>query len=89
MLQCLYRTRTSRKYFQELKRQALKRKATLLQKYVRGFVVRQWVGRLHRRVKSVHKDILAVGLYCFCVHFFRRVRALPFFLDLYTSSAQI
>mmetsp|Transcript_28803 Transcript_28803/g.48582 ORF Transcript_28803/g.48582 Transcript_28803/m.48582 type:complete len:892 (+) Transcript_28803:25-2700(+) len=58
MLQCLYRTRTSRKYFQELKRQALKRKATLLQKYARGFVVRRWVGRLRRRVKAVHQDLV-------------------------------
>ena len=61
MLQCLYRTRTSRKYFQELKRQALKRKATLLQKNARGFVVRRWVGRLHSRVKAVHRDLMKVG----------------------------
>jgi hypothetical protein len=60
-LQCLYRTRTSRKYFQELKRQALKRKATLLQKHVRGFVVRVWAGRLRHRVRGVQADLLTVG----------------------------
>lgn len=61
MLQCLYRTRTSRKYFQQLQQQALKRKATLLQKWVRGFVVRQWVGRLKRRVLAVRADLNTVS----------------------------
>ena len=59
-LQCLYRTRTSRKYFQELQRQALKRRATFLQKHVRGFVARQWVGRLRQRVRAVRADLVTV-----------------------------
>lgn len=60
MLQCLFRTRTSRKYFQQLQREALKRRAVLLQRHVRGFVARRWVGRLGRRVRGLRADIMMV-----------------------------
>lgn len=46
ILQCAYRTRASRKYFQELKRKSLERMATRIQKTIRGFIDRRWVKRL-------------------------------------------
>jgi hypothetical protein len=61
-IQCAFRSRASRKYFQELKRKALERMATRLQKTIRGFVCRRWVCRLRLLVDATLLDLKRVSL---------------------------
>ena len=63
ILQCAYRTRTSRKYYLELKRKALERMATRIQKTIRGFIDRRWVTRLIFFVNHKFKELNKVGIY--------------------------
>lgn len=65
ILQCAYRSRASRKYFQELKRKALERMATRLQKTIRGFICRRWVYRLWNLVGITLVDLKRVSSVCF------------------------
>mmetsp|Transcript_15787 Transcript_15787/g.23740 ORF Transcript_15787/g.23740 Transcript_15787/m.23740 type:complete len:917 (-) Transcript_15787:179-2929(-) len=60
MLQCAYRSRASRMYFEGLKQRVLERRATRIQQHVRGYLARIWVKSLWVSVEAIYSSMRAV-----------------------------